>query len=92
MYRKAHSSASMAWLRAILNKHVPFLVCLTFGDKLFAECMPSRQSHLDPPDQSKLNDSSIDEKVQEHKKVSNNNLKFIYSLYTAFFHCWPEVA
>ena len=70
-YRKASSSASMAWLRAILKKHVPFLVCLTFGDKLFAECMPSRHSHLDPPDQSKPNDSSIDEQLQKHKKVSS---------------------
>jgi GTP-binding protein EngB required for normal cell division len=63
-YRKAHSNASMAWLKAVVEKGVPCLVCLTFGDKLFAECMPSlRRSNLD------ANDSAIQDQLQEHKET-----------------------
>ena len=72
MYRKAHSDASMQFLAAILNKDVPFLVCLTFGDRLFAECMPSptRHSHPDVVGYPESADLDVATLLQEHKEVS----------------------
>ena len=35
----------MRWLSMILNTEMPVLICLTFGDKLFAESMPGYHQH-----------------------------------------------
>lgn len=43
--RKASSEAAMAWLSIILQTEMPVLICLTFGDKLFAESMPAYHQH-----------------------------------------------
>ena len=45
LYRKAHSGAAMHWLNMIFATDMPVLVCLTFGDKLFAENMPGHHQH-----------------------------------------------
>ena len=45
LYRKAHSEAAINWLGMILNTELPVLICLTFGDKLFAESMPGYHQH-----------------------------------------------
>ena len=39
MYRKAHTQSAKKWLERLQKENVPFLVCLTFGDKLYAEHM-----------------------------------------------------
>ena len=38
-YRKAHSEASIKWMKHIANTKAPTLLCLSFGDQLFAEKM-----------------------------------------------------
>ena len=45
LYRKAHSVAAMHWISMILQTEMPLLICLTFGDKLFAEIMPGYRQH-----------------------------------------------
>ena len=37
--RKAHTPSAKKWLERLQIEKVPVLVCLTFGDKLFAEHM-----------------------------------------------------
>ena len=39
LYRKAHSDISMTWLKHIAKSGAPTLLCLTFGDQLYAENM-----------------------------------------------------
>lgn len=62
LYRKAHSDAAMRWLSMILQTEMPVLVCLTFGDKLFAEVMPDYHQH--PKDEEA---SAV---IQEQLRVS----------------------
>ena len=40
--RKAHTESAKKWLE---DKSVPVLVCLTYADKLYAECMGKDGSH-----------------------------------------------
>ena len=46
--RKAHTKSAKKWLEVLEDKSVPVLVCLTYGDKLYAECMGKDGSHPDP--------------------------------------------
>ena len=46
--RKAHTESAKKWLEVLEDKSVPVLVCLTYGDKLYAECMGKDGSHPDP--------------------------------------------
>ena len=38
-YRRAHTESTNQWLSILERENVPVLICLTFGDKLFAELM-----------------------------------------------------
>ena len=38
-HRKAHTQSAKKWLERLQVEKVPVLVCLTFGDKLYAEHM-----------------------------------------------------
>lgn len=38
-FRKAHTQSAKKWLERLQEEKVPVLVCLTFGDKLYAEHM-----------------------------------------------------
>ena len=38
-FRKAHTQSAKKWLKRLQEEKVPVLVCLTFGDKLYAEHM-----------------------------------------------------
>jgi GTP-binding protein EngB required for normal cell division len=48
--RKAHTESSKKWLEMLEDKSVPVLVCLTYADKLYAECMGKDGSHPNPQD------------------------------------------
>ena len=52
----------MRWLSMILNTDMPVLICLTFGDKLFAENMPRYHQHP--------KDEEIDAVIQQELGVS----------------------
>ena len=49
-FRKAHTESAKKWLELLEDKSVPVLVCLTYADKLYAECMGKDGSHPDPQD------------------------------------------
>ena len=38
-YRKAHTLSCKKWLDRLQAEKIPFLVCLTYADKLYAEHM-----------------------------------------------------
>ena len=38
-FRKAHTQSAKKWLERLQEEKVPVLICLTFGDKLYAEHM-----------------------------------------------------
>ena len=48
LFRKAHTESAKKWLELLEEKAVPVLVCLTYADKLYAECMGKDGSHPDP--------------------------------------------
>ena len=60
--RKAHTESAKKWLEVLEDKSVPVLVCLTYGDKLYAECMGNNCSHPDP--------QKIKLKIAEETEVS----------------------
>ena len=45
MDRKAHTQSAKKWLERLQKEHVPVLICLTFGDKLYAEHMTRKGEH-----------------------------------------------
>ena len=45
MCRKAHTQSAKKWLERLAKENVPVLVCLTFGDRLYAEHMGRKQEH-----------------------------------------------
>ena len=45
MYRKAHTQSTKQWLERLQKERVPVLVCLTFGDRLYAEHMTRKGGH-----------------------------------------------
>ena len=60
--RKAHTESAKKWLEILEDKSVPVLVCLTYADKLYAECMGKDGSHPKPQD--------IKHKIAEETDVS----------------------
>jgi hypothetical protein len=60
--RKAHTESAKKWLEMLEDKSVPVLVCLTYADKLYAECMGRDGSHPDP--------LKIKQKMAEEREVS----------------------
>ena len=61
-HRKAHTESAKKWLEILEDKSVPVLVCLTYADKLYAECMGKDGSHPKPQD--------IKHKIAEETDVS----------------------
>ena len=61
LFRKAHTESAKNWLEVLEDKSVPILVCLTYGDKLYAECMGEDGSHPDP--------KQIQLKIEEETEV-----------------------
>ena len=55
----------MDWLSMILQTEMPVLICLTFGDKLFAEIMPPTHQH--PTEE----DADASAEIQQQLKVSS---------------------
>ena len=45
--RKAHTQSAKKWLERLHKENVPVLVCLTFGDRLYAEHINEKGVH--PP-------------------------------------------
>ena len=45
VHRKAHAQSAKQWLERIQKENVPVLVCLTFGDRLYAEHMTKKGEH-----------------------------------------------
>ena len=44
--RKAHTQSAKKWLERLHKEKVAVLVCLTFGDKLYAEHINEKGVHL----------------------------------------------
>ena len=61
-HRKAHTESAKKWLELLEEKSVPVLVCLTYTDKLYAECMGRDGSHPEP--------LKIKRRIAEEKDVS----------------------
>lgn len=53
---------SMDWLRVIAGSGIPALICLTFGDRLFAEQMTEDEEYPDPDNASRI--------ITDHMRVS----------------------
>ncbi len=62
VFRKAHTESAKKWLELLEDKSVPVLVCLTYADKLYAECMDKDGSHPEP--------LKIKQKITEETHVS----------------------
>ena len=45
--RKVHTQSAKKWLERLQKEEVPVIVCLTFGDKLYAEHMTKKREHPD---------------------------------------------
>ena len=60
--RKAHTESAKKWLELLEDKSVPVLVCLTYADKLYAECMGKDGSHPEP--------LVIKQKIRQEQDVS----------------------
>ena len=62
--RKAHTQSAKKWLKRLQEENVPVLVCLTFGDKLYAEHMNKKGEH--PPK------NFMTRMIKEQLSVSHN--------------------
>lgn len=45
--RNAHTKVAVEWYRKLNQYAIPHLVCLTHGDRLYAECADEEQSERD---------------------------------------------
>ena len=61
-FRKAHTKATQEWLDRLAQENVYVLVCLTYGDKLYAELMSKDGRHL--------NQAVAKSELQKQKEVS----------------------
>ena len=52
--RKVHTQSAKKWLERLQKEEVPVLVCLTFGDKLYAEHMTKKREHPDKDHMKRL--------------------------------------
>ena len=52
--RKIHTQSAKKWLERLSKEKVPILVCLTFGDKLYAEHMTEGGDHPRVSDMAKV--------------------------------------
>ena len=43
MHRNAHTQAAVEWYKKLGQYAIPHLVCLTHGDRLYAECIEEEQ-------------------------------------------------
>ena len=57
--RKIHTQSAKKWLERLSKEKVPIFVCLTFGDKLYAEYMTDGGDHPKPSDMAKVIKSQI---------------------------------
>ena len=57
--RKIHTQSAKKWLERLSKEEVPILVCLTFGDKLYAEHMTDGGDHPKPSDMAEVIKSQI---------------------------------
>ena len=48
IYRNAHTGAAIEWCNKLNQYAIPHLVCLTHGDRLYAECADEERSERDP--------------------------------------------
>lgn len=46
--RNAHTQAAVEWYRKLSEYAIPHLVCLTHGDRLYAECREDEVQYEDP--------------------------------------------
>ena len=77
--RKAHTESAKKWLEVLEDKSVPVLVCLTYGDKLYAECMEKDGSHPDP--------QKIKLKIAEETEVSTMACVAVTGRKRTLFQC-----
>lgn len=61
--RNAHSVMSMDWLGNIADSGIPALICLTFGDRLFAEQMTRSKEYPHPDVVSRI--------ISDHMQVKH---------------------
>ena len=59
VHRKVHTQSAKKWLERLHKEKVPTLVCLTFGDKLYAEHMSDSGEHPSVADMSKVIKSQL---------------------------------
>ena len=59
LHRKVHTQSAKKWLGRLHKEKVPTLVCLTFGDKLYAEHMSDSGGHPRVADMSKVIKSQL---------------------------------
>ena len=52
--RKVHTQSAKKWLERLQKEEVPVIVCLTFGDKLYAEHMTKKREHPDKDHMKRL--------------------------------------
>ena len=57
--RKIHTQSAKKWLGRLSKEKVPILVCLTFGDKLYAEYMTEGGGHPRVSDVAKVIKSQV---------------------------------
>ena len=57
--RKIHTQSAKKWLERLSKEKVPILVCLTFGDKLYAEHMTDDGDHPRASDMAKVIKSQV---------------------------------
>ena len=62
LFRKAHTKATQEWLDRLAHENVYVLVCLTYGDKLYAELMSKDGKHC--------NQAIAKSELQKQKEVS----------------------
>lgn len=82
VFSKAHTESAKKWLELLREKSVPFLVCLTHADKLYAENMHEDGSHPEP--------AIIKEEIRKEKEVSIDpvlalKLHFYFFLFHLYF-------
>ena len=73
-YRNAHTKVAVEWYRKLNQYAIPHLVCLTHGDRLYAECADEEQSERDVAYTKKA--------IKKQVEVCAYMFFFFYLLYT----------
>ena len=102
LYRKVHTQSAKKWLERLHKEKVPVLVCLTFGDKLYAEHMTTSGEHPSVEHMSREIKSQTTVSQREISLMNRSCNRFEHDLYilneqtlvsfpdlTAnYFHCY----